>query len=440
MTAIVGVALPAAAALAWAWRSAAAAGTRTLLAVVSFPVLLGAAAIPWSLLMFAGVRSAAVLVAADVVFFAAFAAATPALARRQEDVATSERGARPLATGAAALLLAVVASIAAASFIAGTTVFPHGEWDAWAQWNLRARFFFRGLADGSWHAAFDPVLAWSHADYPPLLPAAVARIWTYAGIEATAVPTALAAIFATSIAVVAALSVARARGAARGCLAAAAILATPSFVRWAPSQEADIVIAFYMLAAFVLWQEERWMLAGLAAGLAAWTKNEGLAFLVLFLAIAAVAAIRAGRLPALARLVAGAIPAMLAIAWFKHAVAPPSYFVVGQTVSQMLARVADPGRAQFVARALGRELWLNGGSLVGVLPIVAAFGAIRGIRRDASTAARWGAVAVVAMAGVYFAAYLATPLDVAWQVQTSMDRLVLQVVPLAVWAVLSFAA
>jgi hypothetical protein len=38
------------------------------------------------------------------------------------------------------------------------------------------------------------------------------------------------------------------------------------------------------------------------------------------------------------------------------------------------------------------------------------------------------------MVVVYGAAYLASPLDLAWQLRTSLDRVVLQLVPTVVWA------
>ena len=95
-------------------------------------------------------------------------------------------GAGPLVTAAAATLLIATAATAAASFVSASAVYPHGEWDAWAQWNLRARFFARGLADGAWRDAFAPVLAWSHPDYPPLVPSSIARLWIYAGRETVA--------------------------------------------------------------------------------------------------------------------------------------------------------------------------------------------------------------------------------------------------------------
>ncbi len=50
---------------------------------------------------------------------------------------------------------------------------PHGNWDAWAIWNMHARFLYRGGA--SWRVLFSPELAYSHPDYPLLLPELVAR-------------------------------------------------------------------------------------------------------------------------------------------------------------------------------------------------------------------------------------------------------------------------
>jgi hypothetical protein len=49
-------------------------------------------------------------------------------------------------------------------------------------------------------------------------------------------------------------------------------------------------------------------------------------------------------------------------------------------------------------------------------------------------------VATVLMVGVYFLAYLVTPADVNWQVQTSVERVVLQLVPLTAWSLLSITA
>ena len=115
-----------------------------------------------------------------------------------------------------------------------------------------------------------------------LVPLAVARGWTFLGRESTAVPAALAAIFALSTVLGAAGSVGRVRSSRRGWLTAVAILACPAFVKYSSSQCADVPLSFFILATFV-WMfravespsdRSAWLLAGASAGLAAWTKNE----------------------------------------------------------------------------------------------------------------------------------------------------------------------
>jgi hypothetical protein len=352
-----------------------------------------------------------------------------------------------LATAAAVTLLIVTAAVALLSFLSASAVYPHGEWDAWAQWNLRARFLFRGLADGAWQQAFAPILQWSHPDYPPLVPASVARLWTYAGRETLAAPIAFAGIMAACTVLAAGLSAARIRGAARGCLAAAVILACPSFVRYAASQCADIALGFFMLAAFVAWscadQSRLWLaLAGLSAALAAWTKNEGLAFVVVF--VAAIALERrwtAGwrGLRDLAPVIAGAAPILVMVVVFKQTLAPPSYFVAEQSLAQAGASLFTASRAQLVGWSMARELWLAGAALVGVIPFLCVFAAVRGVGGSVPGAARAAAPAMAAMIAIYAVAYLVTPKDLAWQLKTSLDRLVVQIVPTLAWSVMTIS-
>src|SRR5262249_40595038 len=56
---------------------------------------------------------------------------------------------------------------------------PYGRWDAWAIWNLHAKFL--AAPSAAWRGMFDAALGWSQPDYPLLLPSAVARGWTFAG-------------------------------------------------------------------------------------------------------------------------------------------------------------------------------------------------------------------------------------------------------------------
>jgi hypothetical protein len=441
--------IPAGVAVAVAWR--ATAGVRDRLAAVpaAIGIALGLASVIWSALLFGGIHSRGLLIALDLIAWILILAAglTFARARRDRVEPPAAAGTVRLATGAAVSLVILTAVTAVLSFVSASAVYPHGEWDAWAQWNLRARFFFRGLEDGAWHQAFAPVLAWSHADYPPLVPASVARLWTYAGRETLLAPITFAGIIAACTVLAAGLSTARTRGAARGCLAAAVILACPSFVRYAASQCADIALGLFMLAAFVAWscadQARLWLaLAGLSAALAAWTKNEGMAFFVVFLAVVALARLwEAGwrGLKDVAPVIAGAAPILVMVVVFKQTLAPPSYFVAEQTLAQAAASLFNASRAQLVGSSMVRELWLAGAVLVGVIPFLAVFAAVRGVGAPAPAAARAAAPAMAAMIAIYAIAYLVTPKDLAWQLKTSLDRVVVQLVPTLAWSVMTIS-
>ena len=138
-------------------------------------------------------------------------------------------------------------------------------------------------------AIFDPARSQNHGGYPLLLPGLVNGAWTVGGGERPIVPALIAIGFgALSIGIVWSGISALARD-GRGWLSGLLLLATPSFLHLFPDQTADIPIALYILTTVALLQfAEAWpevrrpmlVLAGLSAGFAAWTKNEGLLFVV----------------------------------------------------------------------------------------------------------------------------------------------------------------
>lgn len=441
--------IPAGVALAVVWRMTAVTRDRLAAAPGAIGIALGLASVVWSAPFFGGIHSRGALVGLDLLAWTILLAAGLVCTRGRRDriEAAAVAEASRLTTAAAVTLVIVTAAAAVLSFTSASAVFPHGEWDAWAQWNLRARFFFRGLADGSWHNAFAPILAWSHADYPPLVPTSIARLWTYAGRETVLAPIAFAGIIAACTVLAAGLSTARSRGAARGCLAAAVILACPSFVRYAASQCADIALGFFMLGAFVAWscagQQRLWLaLAGLSAALAAWTKNEGVAFFGVFVAAIAVERLWSAGwrgLKDLAPVLAGAAPILVMVVVFKQTLAPPSYFVAEQSLGQAGASLFNAARAQLVGSSMAREIWLSGATVVGVIPFLCVFAAVRGVRAPAPVAARAAAPAMAAMIAIYALAYLVTPKDLTWQLKTSLDRLVVQIVPTLAWSIMTIS-
>ena len=90
-----------------------------------------------------------------------------------------------------ALALVLIADVF--SFIGFTVTNPYGDWDAWAIWNLRARFLYSG--GNAWTDGFSNIIGWSHPDYPVLIPSLVARGWLYTRYEAQFVPALIAFMF-----------------------------------------------------------------------------------------------------------------------------------------------------------------------------------------------------------------------------------------------------
>lgn len=348
----------------------------------------------------------------------------------------------------AALAVVVIAAVGAlAAFTANALVNPHGEWDAWAIWNVRARFLFR--AGPQWRRAFSAELM--HADYPLLLPAAVAHVWTSAAAESNAAPLAVALCFAGALVVLLAAALAYLRGRMHGLLGGLCLLATPLLLRRAAWQYADIPLAFFLLATVALLAvadraaaaadapaaRGALILAGALAGMAAWTKNEGALFVVAVVAVRALCTARARTLDwrRAAAFAIGLAPGALVLAYFKLVLAPRSYLFADQHVADYAARLLDPSRYAVIATVAGAVLLQSLGIITVAVPVAVL---LLGRTRDATArrAAAWVGLLLALVALGYAAVYLVTPLDLDWQLRHSLDRLLLQLWPSVLFAVL----
>ena len=323
---------------------------------------------------------------------------------------------------------AAVAALAAAITIYRTS--PHGDWDAWAIWNQHARFLFRG--GGEWRAMLE--IGWSHPDYPLLLPASVARLWAYAGGETTLAPAMLGMVFGgASVALVMTALDLRRR---RAWMAGAVLLGAGAFVTQIASQCADVPLAAFIVAALAvrggLLEHGRFagvLVAGGASAMAAWTKNEGLVFALLMLALVTADAVRHGRTRQVVWWIAGGAPALAAIAWFKLAYAPASWMFEGQSFTMWADRLLNPDRHLVVATSMAEHLVRWGAPLAAaIVPVVGVTAAALAVARGGVEMRR--AVSIVAaMFAAYYLVYVTTPFDIAWHVSTSFDRLLVQVWP-----------
>ncbi|NNL41619.1 MAG: hypothetical protein HKO79_03935, partial [Desulfobacterales bacterium] len=181
----------------------------------------------------------------------------------------------------------VLALIAIFSFTLRVLNDPHGSWDAWNIYNLGARFIYRGATE--WTIAFANPHGWTLPDHPLFIQGNVARIWSYTGHETLMAPMLQAFLFTSATVILMVFSVSKLQNKSQGLMAGMVLLGTPFFIYSGASLVADVPLGFYILATVVLYCmiDERQkknsglvVLCGAMAGFAAWTKNEGLLFII----------------------------------------------------------------------------------------------------------------------------------------------------------------
>jgi hypothetical protein len=340
--------------------------------------------------------------------------------------------------------LLVPCVLGAACTVLGFGVFsllsPHGDWDGWMIWNLRAREIFRG--GDHWRDAFQAPI---HPDYPWLVPGLIALGWRIVGHESVAVPVAVAAFFTFSTAAVLYSALALRRSTTQAALATLVLFGTMTFVTESSRQYADVPIGFYFLATLVLLAlydtspvPTRWLLvvAGMTTGLAAWTKNEGLVFVVAVIVTRVVivssdTGVRS-YLREAAAFAAGLLPVLLCVVYFKLQLAPANDLIAGQGLHETLGRLRTGSRYFVVARAFKDQVasW-SSNNFLAPMWVLAIYAICVGPRADASqlSAMRTPTVVLGLVLAGYAFTYVTTPLDLERHLASSLDRLLLQLWP-----------
>lgn len=279
---------------------------------------------------------------------------------------------------------------------------PDGSWDAFAIWNLKAKLIYYG----AWAAIPDPALAYAHPDYPLLLPILIALGWKLTGIS-QAVP-----IILHGVVYLLMLWMVRRSWLAVALVGGAAVL-------YAPMQNADVPLALCLLSATAAYFNKRDALAGLALGIGVLIKNEGSLIALVFFAAWIV---MERRIPTRALL--AATPFLLGIVSY-NAMIPEPNAMIGSGGN--IERALTIGRYGIIASAAAMMALSFGGA---VLP--AQMLSMVSLRKPL----RWS-VPLVAVLGVmagYLAVYVITPHQLEWHLESSLDRLVMQVYPTFVYA------
>lgn len=337
-------------------------------------------------------------------------------------------------------LFIVAIALAVVMFLGAIAYNPHGDEGAWSIWNLRARFLFR--AGAFWREAFSRDLNWTHPDYPLMVPGLVALCWKLSRHESTDAPIAIAFLFALGTTGLLVTTLGTLRGKAHALLAGTLLLGTASFVALSAALYGDVPLSFYILATLALLglqdrhpEDLRFsVLAGLMAGFAAWSRNEGIIFVIAVLVGRAIALLRFRNRKVFGsqflRLILGLALPLAVVIYFKLRVGGRSdYFSVA--TSTLLKHLADPARWIVTMEGLVVVLFNFGRFLIPIALVLALFWYLVRFRVDARDRAAL-ATAGIALGLTLFVQLLVDVLyvdNVGLEIATSFERILLQVWP-----------
>lgn len=349
-----------------------------------------------------------------------------------------------------AWLAGAAAILAICAVVVASHNSPYGGWDAWAIWNLKARFLYFGIDDGSWTRMFTTEIVWSHPDYPLLLPATIARYWSLLNDPCPCVPVIMSILVLSFTLLLIHVGINSCTGRLPANVSIIVLLSATFFIQHAGSQFADNFLALTVLAAAIMLKQllvsdrryaKDWgivYLLGTILGFAASIKNEGLlitfVFLILYLTF-----IVTRRVRSLFAVVQSVV--VLCFAWLLVFV--PSLvmkYSIGVTNDVVGAISLD-----LIKKSLSWERISSLFQLVGPLaldfllvPIIVCVGVVMAccgrFRISLTQNSVFLIIAPILIIAGYILVLWFTPHELKWHVETSFQRLLVQV-----WGALVFA-
>lgn len=353
-----------------------------------------------------------------------------------------EKKARLLELALFALLLAVFCHYLF-YFWGQITWNPLGGWDARYFWKLKARFYFRDPAE--WMGMFSPLPgAWSHPDYPLMLPGAFAWSWFVTGRETFVGPAIVSLGFSLSLAGLVFWYLSTHTSRAAACAAAAFLMNISMWRFWSTTLYADLPLTFFITASglfAVLGLRNRnarfFLAAGIFAGLGLWTKDEGLFFLVWLGLILMLASLKSGRPAEILRgrlipCLLGAVLPLAAVILIKGFLGTTGgqYLGSGRSIADFAALLfGNFEKTKLIAAVFG-IFAVNHAQWNGLWILTAVCAALCGRRGFGDYRWVFLALALMIWAG-YFVILHVTPYDLKFQIETALLRIMSHAMGLA---------
>jgi len=340
------------------------------------------------------------------------------------------------------LFIAFIGTVVFSSgaFIKYSLMHQHGDRDAQAIWNMHARVIYRDVLNWKsvFSSEFDPRF---HPDYPLLLPLNIVWGWNLLRSETTRVPIVLAGIFTFGLAGLLFAAMINLKTWGQAYLAAIVLMGTPYFILLGTFQIADIPFAFFVLSTIVLFavyskegKAELLALAGLTAGLSAWTKNEGILFVGSTLTASVVYAFREKVFPKIfCYFVSGLLLPMLVVLYTKIVLAPPNDLFMDFNANEFVNKVISLQRLGIIFSAIGKSVVNLGNWQFSIIIVLAIFSMVVGLRvEDSQREILPICTLIIAIQLMgYILIYIITPYPLEFHLLYSLDRLLFHLYPSA---------
>jgi hypothetical protein len=309
--------------------------------------------------------------------------------------------------------------------------FPHGSMDAWMNWNVVSRFIVLGGED--WQNTFQRSLG--HPDYPLFMTITNAITWVFMQNDSVWGP--ILFHFLLSLSTVGLLTslLYTLKDMTQATLAGILFMTQIFIAGHSMRQLADFPLAYLILGAggvtllYVSHGETNHaLLAGFLAGVAAWTKNEGLVVVGGFTLVWFIFGWQ-NNWSGFKRYAAGLAFPLLVVILFKIFLAPPNDLASG--AKNILELATDTQRIALILNESAKTLWNFSESPIPLIGLIIVYGVIIGKSKTQPIGLWMLGVVILVQITAYFVIYLITPHNLEWHLRTSLSRLYLHVFPLA---------
>ncbi len=309
---------------------------------------------------------------------------------------------------------------------------PMGSWDGFRIWNIKAEFLFQN--NPLWQNVFSLPHFMSHNDYPMMLPAVTARLWSYTGVENYAINATIGLFFTFGLVYLLYQALTYFKSEKVAIVVTSVFMILDIFLAAGASQCADIPIAYMFFASivslFLYFRKEKFsyvILSVIFAALSAWTKNEGLLFFAIYLVTILGYFLSAKKFKKAGFTVLTAVVPIVLIVMYKYMSNAANDLIAGFIALKTYNFALDFSRYVVILKTFIKMFLLRFPLL-----IVLALLCIKGfkIKENNKIPFILSVIVFVLSAIGYFMVYLFSPHDINWLVQNSMDRLMLQLLPL----------